>query len=471
MRADLIQRSWLFGLMMLIAVALPAAFTVASFNAYRHSADAIARSEQLRGEIRRLDEVLTMSARMAATTGEGRWITRYNDNVDPLDQAIKEMLDLAGSPAATQRVHATDAANVALIAMETRSFELVHAGHRREAYALLTSAEYERQKAIYAAGMAAAMSMVHEGFAAETAQSWRGLIVASVFSVLGVFICFIVWSRLMRRSFRKQQHLAEVAGAERDAATAANAAKSSFLANMSHELRTPLNAVIGYSEMLREGAEEDGRKSDITDHDRVIGAAKRLLTLIDDLLDLSKAEAGKIVLKPREFDVRDLVEATLATVAPAAAARGNRSHFAAANDLGVGLTDEFRLGQCLLNLLSNAAKFTRDGEITTHARRETSADGDWLVFEIADTGVGMTEAQVSELFQPFVQVETAVAQAHGGTGLGLAITRQLARLLGGDVEVQSRPGEGSLFTVRVPACLPGYERACAPTPAQALAAA
>jgi signal transduction histidine kinase len=230
----------------------------------------------------------------------------------------------------------------------------------------------------------------------------------------------------MRKSFRQQERLSAFAIAERDAATATSAAKSTFLASMSHELRTPLNAVIGYSEMLREGAEEDGRKGDITDHDRVIGAARRLLTLIDDLLDLSKAEAGKVVLKPCEFDVRGLVDATPVTIAPAAASRGNRTRLDVADDIGSGATDEFRLGQCLLNLLSNAAKFTRDGEISMSAWRETRADGDWLVFEIGDRGIGMSPIQLRDLFQPFMQIEAAVSQAHGGTGLGLAITRQLA---------------------------------------------
>jgi signal transduction histidine kinase len=472
MQQDFFYRSWLFGLLILIAVAVPGAFTVASFNAYRQSAGAISRSEELRGEIRRLDEVLTMSARMAATTGDESWIARYNDNVGPLDYAIKEMLDLASSPQATAMVRATDDANAALIAMETRSFELVQEGRSGEALALLTSPEYERQKAIYAEGMNRAMTIVRAGFAGETDQSSRNLLIASLLAVVGVVACFLTWIRLMRKSFREQERLRALAVAERDAATAASAAKSRFLANMSHELRTPLNAVIGYSEMLREGAEEDGRKSDITDHDRVIGAARRLLTLIDDLLDISKAEAGKIVLKPRAFDVRTLVEATLATIAPAAASRGNRTRLAVANDIGIGVTDEFRLGQCLLNLLSNAAKFTRDGEISLSAHRHSNEDEDWLVFEVTDTGIGMSPAQVEELFQPFVQVEAAVSQAHGGTGLGLAITRQLARLLGGDVEVRSVMGQGSTFTLRAPARLPSQEpSALVPVETRTLAAA
>ncbi len=448
MRHDFIRRSWLFGGLFIVAVALPSAFAVQSFGAYSDAANSVARFEQLRGEIGRLDEVLTMSARAAATSGEERWIERYNANVGALDHAIKEMTAL-GSSNVAQMVHATDAANLALVDMETRSFALTRQGRRREAYALLTSPEYERQKAIYADGMSQAMAAVHQTFARDTAWSGSNLLLAAIFSVLGVATCFAVWILFMRRSFREQERLHELARTERDAATAANAAKSMFLANMSHELRTPLNAVIGYSELLREGAEEDERNGDVTDLSKVIDAARRLLRLIDDLLDVSKAEAGKIVLKPNEFDVHAFVEATASTIAPAAASRGNRLRVDIAEDVGVGLTDEFRLGQCLLNLLSNAAKFTSDGEISLSAWRE----GGYLVFEVGDTGIGMSPAQLRDLFQPFVQFDAAVSQAHGGTGLGLAITRQLARLLGGDVLARSALGAGAVFTLKVPAIL------------------
>jgi signal transduction histidine kinase len=454
MKIGFIRGAILFGVFVVIAVAVPGGFTVASFSAYRQASQSIARTEQLRGEIRRLDEVLTMSARMAATTGEERWIDRYNANVDPLDHAIKEMIALSGSPHIEAMVRATDQANLALVGMETRSFELVHHHRRRAAYRLLMSPEYQLQKAIYADGMTRAMAAVHAAFSQETDRSWRALLLASIFSVLGVAACCATWVLLMRRSFREHERLHHLAEAERDAAKAANAAKSMFLASMSHELRTPLNAVIGYSEMLREGAEEDARKSDIADHDRVISAARRLLTLIDDLLDLSKAEAGKIVLRPKSFGVRALVESTIATIAPAAAARGNKTGYVIASDVGEAFTDEFRLGQCLLNLLSNAAKFTNQGDISVVVRREQATGEDWLVFQVADTGVGMTEAQLNELFQPFAQADAAVAHAHGGTGLGLAITRQLARLLGGDVTVASAPGRGSVFTLRIPADFP-----------------
>ncbi len=441
-------RSWMFGALFVIAVALPSTLMLQSFKAYSNTANSVARFEQLCGEIKRLDEVLTMSARMAATSGETRWVERYNANVDGLDRAINELMTLGVSNVA-QLVHATDAANLVLVGMETRSFELIQQGRRREAYALLTSVEYQRQKASYADGMSQAMAAVHASFARDTARSGSSLLLVAIFSVFGVATCFIVWIVFMRRSFQEQQRLHDVACQERDAATAANAAKARFLASMSHELRTPLNAVIGYSEMLREGAEEDKRRGDVTDLSKVIGAARRLLSLIDDLLDLSKAEIGKIVLKAHEFEVRVLVEAAASTIGPAAASRGNRMRVKVAPDLGMALTDEFRLEQCLLNLLTNAAKFTRNGKISLSARR----NGDTLTFEVSDTGIGMSPAQLGELFQPFVQFDAAMLQAHGGTGLGLAITRHLVRLLGGDIVVESTIGVGTVFTLSVPAIL------------------
>jgi signal transduction histidine kinase len=216
---------------------------------------------------------------------------------------------------------------------------------------------------------------------------------------------------------------------------------------MSHELRTPLNAIIGYSEMLKEDAAATGRASDIADHDRIITAAGSLLTLINDLLDISKAEAGRIVLKIADFTVTDLIERVVGTVDHLARAKGNRITVEIAPNVGPTRSDEFRLGQCLINLLSNAAKFTEQGEIRLSVRREA----DQLVFVIADTGIGISHEQMGRLFQPFVQAEAATAHAHGGAGLGLAITRELARMLGGDVNVESALGKGSTFTLHVAA--------------------
>ncbi len=233
--------------------------------------------------------------------------------------------------------------------------------------------------------------------------------------------------------------------AARAAAESASVAKSQFLANMSHELRTPLNAIIGYSEILLEEATDEGRLDACKDIERVLGAARQLLHLINEILDLSKIEAGRMDLSCARFDVPAFVEATADTVRGLIEKNGNRLVIACAPDLGAMFSDNFKLSQCLLNLLSNAGKFTHDGVITLSVRREDAQ----LVFDVTDTGIGMTEEEIARIFRPFMQADASTTRRFGGTGLGLAITRRMAQLLGGDVSVRSAPGAGSTFSLRV----------------------
>jgi signal transduction histidine kinase len=241
--------------------------------------------------------------------------------------------------------------------------------------------------------------------------------------------------------------------AARDEAVSANAAKSAFLAMMSHELRTPLNAVIGYSEMLKEELAEDGvTATTMGDLDRIASSGKHLLELISSVLDLSKIEAGRIELEIGTVCVRQLVDHAVSTVQPLVEPRGNRLVVEVPADIGHVATDATRLRQVLLNLLSNAAKFTTGGVITLSARRETPAgQAERLVFDVQDTGIGMTAEQQAKLFQAFVQADASTTRQYGGTGLGLVICRRLCQLLGGDVTVRSAPGQGSCFTARVAA--------------------
>ncbi|OQW56634.1 MAG: hypothetical protein A4S17_13420 [Proteobacteria bacterium HN_bin10] len=243
----------------------------------------------------------------------------------------------------------------------------------------------------------------------------------------------------------------EALEAARETAEQANIAKSQFLATMSHELRTPLNAIIGYGEMLMETADERGDRQDKADLGRIHGAAHRLLAMINDVLDLSKIEAGAALVAADSVDADALIADVVATVSPAASANGNTISVETGAALGSIETDGFKLSQCLLNLMSNAAKFTKDGQIKLRARREHEAGRDWMVFEVIDTGVGISPEAQARLFQPFVQADATTTRAYGGTGLGLAITRRLARLLGGDVTLRSAPGQGSAFTLRIPA--------------------
>jgi signal transduction histidine kinase len=249
----------------------------------------------------------------------------------------------------------------------------------------------------------------------------------------------------------------------RRAAEEASAAKTRFIANMSHELRTPLNAIIGYTEIMREGAQETARTEDVADHERVLRAARHLLRMINEILDLSKIEAGRVELAPEPYNVGELVLGAVDAVRPQAEANGNSIAVEIVREgLGEPRSDTLKLHQCLVNLLSNAAKFTRGGIIALRARRT----GENMVFEVRDSGIGIAPDKLDALFQPFVQGDGSSTRNFEGTGLGLAITRNFAQLLGGEVSVESIPGRGSTFRLTVRAELASDEVRQAASPFQ-----
>ncbi|HEV8721597.1 MAG TPA: response regulator [Candidatus Binatia bacterium] len=232
---------------------------------------------------------------------------------------------------------------------------------------------------------------------------------------------------------------------------AASRYKSEFLANMSHELRTPLNAVIGYSEMLQEEAEDLGQETFIPDLQKIHGAGKHLMSLINNVLDLSKIEAGKMDLYLENFEVVPMVQEVVATVKPLVEKNANTIQVNCAEGLGGMRADLTKVRQMLFNLLSNACKFTERGTIALLIDRARVDSGDWINFRVSDTGIGMSPEQISKLFQAFTQADTSTTRKYGGTGLGLAISQKFCQLMGGEITVKSSPGQGSTFTIRVPA--------------------
>lgn len=237
----------------------------------------------------------------------------------------------------------------------------------------------------------------------------------------------------------------------RDHALALSKTKSQFVANMSHELRTPLNAIIGYSEMLREELEGFNNASITRDLENIHAAGRQLHILVDQVLDLSKVESGKLDIKSDWFDISRFLDNVCRIALPSISVNGNRFKVNYPDDIGRMNVDNMRLRQILLNLLNNAGKFTRNGDVNLDVLRQSQSDGDWVIFVVSDTGIGIESEMLGKIFHEFTQADSSTTRAHGGTGLGLAICQQLCILMGGYISVDSEPGKGSTFTVSLPA--------------------
>ncbi len=249
--------------------------------------------------------------------------------------------------------------------------------------------------------------------------------------------------------------------AAKDLAEESNRAKTSFLANMSHELRTPLNAIIGYSEMLEEDAEAEGKQAAITDLRKIHSAGRHLLALINDVLDISKIEAGRMDVKLEEFETAQLIRDVIHTVAPIARKHRNRLEVRGGNAPETMTADLRRFRQSLLNLLSNACKFTEEGAVSLEVELAEYDGRQWICWIVTDTGIGIPPEKMKNLFQAFYQADSTSTRKYEGTGLGLAISKRLCEMMGGDITATSSPGKGSTFTIHMPAHAPAHRRAVA----------
>jgi len=410
--------------------------------------------QRLTATVAHLDEVLTMSANLAAHSGEDRWRARYDAHLQPLDEAIAALRAISPKLFDREMGADTDAANQRLVALEMRAFELVAAGRRSEAVQILDGEAYATDKRLYAAGNQRAQQALVELVSAEQEHAQRSVTVALVATLLFAVVTSAAWVLLMRRN-REQRVRAELALAKatRQAAETANQLKTQFVANTSHELRTPLTAILGYAELLADPDYAARHRSDACA--TITRNGEHLLQVINDLLDMSKIEAGGVVIETVPTDPALIVEDVVSLMRVRASSKGLELERAFEGPLPRSvLTDPMRLRQILLNLVGNAIKFTAAGSVDVRVAFERDGATDRLRIAIEDQGIGMDEAQLARLFVPFSQAEDSTERRYGGTGLGLAISRRYAQLFGGDIEVRSTPGRGSVFTLRLPVTLP-----------------
>ena len=405
--------------------------------------------ERWTADVARLDEVLTMSANMAAATGDMRWRQRYDQHVPALDEAIAALRAVSPTLFDRELGADTDAANQRLIAMETKAFELVAAGSAVAAKVLLDGSEYAADKQIYAHGNHRVQAALAEFTSHEHEVARRFSTSSLIATLVLTIVAGAAWWSLATR-VREAKVSSELALAKLQSAAAEEASrqKSRFVAAISHELRTPLTAILGYTELLSDPGYPETARADALA--AILRNGRHQLQVVNDLLDVAKLAAGQLTVVVGPVDPIALVDEVAAWMRVRAADQGLELQVEYGGDLPRTIPSEaLRLRQILVNLIGNAIKFTERGRIRVLVRQAAAAPR--VEFVVADDGIGMTPAQVERLFADFSQVDEDLARRGAGTGLGLALSQRLAVLLGGGIEVHSEPGRGSQFVLSLPA--------------------